>query len=114
MCDDRYFYGAPGKDFMPQSTFTFAKEETEVVLRETVDDLLAKTRINPQDIGVVIVNVSMFNPTPSLSAMVVNRYKLREDVLSYNLGGMGCSAGVIAIDLAKRLLQVNIFCFCYR
>ncbi|KAF9588144.1 hypothetical protein IFM89_007620 [Coptis chinensis] len=26
-------------------------------------------------------------------------------VLSYNLGGMGCSAGLISIDLAKHLLQ---------
>ncbi|KAL0346442.1 UNVERIFIED_CONTAM: 3-ketoacyl-CoA synthase 11 [Sesamum calycinum] len=68
-------------------------------------DLLSKTRVNPRDIGVVIVNISTFNPVPSLSAMIVNRYKLREDVLSYSLGGMGCSAGVIAVDLAKWLLQ---------
>ena len=27
--------------------------------------------------------------------------------LTYNLGGMGCSAGVIALDLAKDLLQVG-------
>ena len=29
---------------------------------------------------------------------------MRSDVLSYNLGGMGCSASVIAVDLASRLL----------
>jgi 3-ketoacyl-CoA synthase len=29
--------------------------------------------------------------------------------LSYNLGGMGCSAGLISIDLAKDLLQVCYF-----
>ncbi|KAF3974480.1 hypothetical protein CMV_002201 [Castanea mollissima] len=39
--------------------------------------------------------------------MVVNRYKLRGNILSYDLGGMGCSAGLISIDLAKRLLQVQ-------
>ncbi|VVA99292.1 unnamed protein product [Arabis nemorensis] len=49
----------------------------------------------------------MFNPTPSLSAMVVNKYKLRSNIKSFNLGGMGCSAGIIAIDLAKDLLQVH-------
>ncbi|KAI4376054.1 hypothetical protein MLD38_013850 [Melastoma candidum] len=47
----------------------------------------------------------LFNPTPSLSAMIVNKYKLRGNIKSYNLGGMGCSAGVIAVDLAKDLLQ---------
>lgn len=34
------------------------------------------------------------------SAMLVNHFKMRSDVVSYNLGGMGCSAGVIAIGLA--------------
>ena len=42
-----------------------------------------------------MVNCSLFCPTPSLSAMLVNRFKMREDILSFNLGGMGCSAGKI-------------------
>ncbi|KAL6346736.1 hypothetical protein AAG906_002852 [Vitis piasezkii] len=50
---------------------------------------------------------SLFNPTPSLSAMIVNKYKLRGNIRSFNLGGMGCSAGVIAVDLAKDMLQVH-------
>jgi len=32
---------------------------------------------------------------------------MRENVKNYNLSGMGCSAGVISIDLAKDLLQVH-------
>ncbi|KAE8729714.1 3-ketoacyl-CoA synthase 11 [Hibiscus syriacus] len=68
---------------------------------------LAKTSVNPKDIGILIVNCSLFNPTPSLSAMVINHYKLRGNIHSYNLGGMGCSAGLISIDLAKHLLQVH-------
>ncbi|KAL1289850.1 hypothetical protein AAHE18_20G088100 [Arachis hypogaea] len=39
--------------------------------------------------------------------MIVNKYKLRGNIRSFNLGGMGCSAGVIAIDLAKDMLQVH-------
>ncbi|KAI3448975.1 hypothetical protein Pfo_005640 [Paulownia fortunei] len=103
--DDIYVYGC--EDFPPKSSFACAREEAEIVISGAVGDLLAKTGVNPRDIGVVIVNISTFNPVPSLSAMIVNRYKLREDVLSYHLGGMGCSAGIIAIDLAKRLLQVQ-------
>nr|DAD18977.1 TPA_asm: hypothetical protein HUJ06_020440 [Nelumbo nucifera] len=49
----------------------------------------------------------LFNPTPSLSTMIINKYKLRGNIRSFNLGGMECSAGVIAIDLAKDILQVH-------
>ena len=62
--------------------------------------------LKPTDIDILIVNCSLFCPTPSLSAMIVNHFRMRPDVLSYNLGGMGCSAGVIAIGLAEKLLQV--------
>ena len=57
-------------------------------------------------IDILIVNCSLFNPTPSLSAMLVNHFRMKSNVVSYNLSGMGCSAGVIAISLAKELLQV--------
>ncbi|KAK6793202.1 hypothetical protein RDI58_006655 [Solanum bulbocastanum] len=84
-----------------------ARKEAEMVMFGAIDELLAKTRVKAKDIGILVVNCSLFNPTPSLSAMIVNHYKLRGNVMSYNLGGMGCSAGLISIDLAKQLLQVN-------
>jgi 3-ketoacyl-CoA synthase len=89
-------------------SFDEARKEAGVVMFGVIDDLLAKTGVKPKDIGILIVNCSLFNPTPSLSAMVVNRYKLRGNILSYNLGGMGCSAGLVSVDLAKRLLQVYL------
>ena len=102
----------------------------------------------------VVVNCSLFNPTPSLSAMLIHHFKMRSDIDSYNLGGwvfwwlagwlawwavagwvggwvlaaqcmpimlviacgppapllaggMGCSAGVIAVDLAAKVLRVR-------
>ena len=57
-------------------------------------------------IDILVVNCSLFNPTPSLSAMIINHFKMKSNIVSYNLGGMGCSAGVISISLAKELLQV--------
>ena len=42
--------------------------------------------------------------------MVVNHFKLKPSVRTYNLSGMGCSAGIIAIDLARDLLQVHRSC----
>ncbi|XP_027116396.1 3-ketoacyl-CoA synthase 11 [Coffea arabica] len=84
-----------------------ARKEAEMVMFGAIDQLLAKTGVKAKDIGILVVNCSLFCPTPSLSAMIVNHYKLRGNILSYNLGGMGCSAGLISIDLAKQLLQVQ-------
>ncbi|XP_057725959.1 3-ketoacyl-CoA synthase 4-like [Arachis stenosperma] len=91
----------------PTPSMAAAREESENVMFGALDNLFANTKIKPKDIGVLVVNCSLFNPTPSLSAMIVNKYKLRGNIRSFNLGGMGCSAGVIAIDLAKDMLQVH-------
>lgn len=91
----------------PNPSMAEARKEAEAVMFGAIDELFAKTSVKPKDIGILIVNCSLFNPTPSLSAMVINHYKLRGNIKSYNLGGMGCSAGLISIDLAKDLLQVH-------
>ncbi|KAL6841635.1 hypothetical protein ACP4OV_028574 [Aristida adscensionis] len=91
----------------PNPCMAEARAEAEAVMFGAIDQVLAKTGVRARDIGVVVVNCSLFCPTPSLSAMIVNHYKLRGNVASYNLGGMGCSAGLISIDLAKQLLQVH-------
>lgn len=72
-----------------------------------VEDLLKKTGIKPKQIGILALNCSLFNPTPSLTAMVINRFKLRSNIISYNLAGMGCSASPIAIDLARQMLELH-------
>lgn len=84
-----------------------ARAEAEAVMFGALDSLFKQTGLDPKEIGILIVNCSLFNPTPSLSAMIVNHYKLRTDIKSYNLGGMGCSAGLISIELARNLLQAN-------
>jgi len=91
----------------PACTTAKAREEAEEVMFPILDALFASTGVSPKDIDILIVNCSLFCPTPSLASMVVNKYKMRSNIRSFNLGGMGCSAGVIAIDLAKDLLQVH-------
>ncbi|XP_058222812.1 3-ketoacyl-CoA synthase 4-like [Rhododendron vialii] len=91
----------------PKPSMAAARDEAEKVMFGALDALFCNTKVKPKDIGILVVNCSLFNPTPSLSAMIVNRYKLRGHVRSFNLGGMGCSAGVIAVDLAKDLLQIH-------
>ena len=91
----------------PEMSTEEARKEAEMVMFGAVDELLAKTGVKGEEIGIVVVNCSSFKVVPSLSSMIVNRYKLREGVLSYNLGGMGCSAGLLAIGMAKNLLKVG-------
>ena len=43
--------------------------------------------IKPRDIDFLVVNCSLFCPTPSLSAMIVNHFRMRSNIVSYNLGG---------------------------
>ncbi|XP_042486365.1 3-ketoacyl-CoA synthase 10 [Macadamia integrifolia] len=89
------------------ATMKEGRAEASTVMFGALDELFEKTGVRPKDIGVLVVNCSLFNPTPSLSAMIVNRYKMRGNILSFNLGGMGCSAGIIALDLARDMLQAN-------
>jgi hypothetical protein len=144
-----------------------AREEFEQICFSAVQDLLSKTGVDPKRIRFVVTNSSLFNPTPSLSAMIMNKFKMgpktqvrraccaaqllstasgcrqlsaparrfcllaekwpgiaqvcsRVFILlsvwrdtpqnlpqNFALGGMGCSAGVIALDLAKQLLEHN-------
>ncbi|VAI93553.1 unnamed protein product [Triticum turgidum subsp. durum] len=87
-------------------TLENARAEFELVVFSAIDDLLAKTGIAPDSIGVLVLNCSLFCPTPSLVDIIVNKYNLRCDIRSVNLSGMGCSAGLISVGLANNLLQV--------
>lgn len=87
------------------SSVLSAREEAKAVVFPLVREVLERTGIKPEDIDFLIVNCSLFSPTPSLCALLCNEFCLREDVRTYNLGGMGCSANIIAVDLAKQLLQ---------
>ncbi|XP_074579348.1 3-ketoacyl-CoA synthase 6-like [Curcuma longa] len=91
----------------PRNSLKASRAEAELVIFSALDQLIGKTGLKPKDVDILVVNCSLFSPTPSLSDMVVNKYKLRSNVLSFNLSGMGCSAGLISIDLARDLLQAH-------
>ncbi|KAI3820324.1 hypothetical protein L1987_07869 [Smallanthus sonchifolius] len=80
-------------------------QEAEEGVFSAVDSLLSKTKVSPEEIDVVIVTCGSFSPSPSISSLIVNRYGLRPDVKTYNLSGMGCSSGVLSVDLAYRILR---------
>ncbi|XBH64913.1 hypothetical protein VPH35_118593 [Triticum aestivum] len=81
------------------------RDEAEMVIFTIIDELLVKTRLNPDVIDILIVNCSLFNPTPSLADMIMRKFKLRGDIRIAQLFGMGCSTGIISVDLARNILQ---------
>ncbi|ERN04054.1 hypothetical protein AMTR_s00079p00192440 [Amborella trichopoda] len=91
----------------PDPTMADARAEAELVIFSAMDALFERTGIKPQDVDFLIVNCSMFSPTPSLSDMVINKYKMRSNIKSFNLSGMGCSPSPISVNIARDLLQVH-------
>ncbi|XP_078427800.1 3-ketoacyl-CoA synthase 12-like [Wolffia australiana] len=91
-------------------------DEMEACYVATLDELFRKTGVSPQEIDALVVNVCMITTPPSISARIVNRYKLREDIKVYNISGMGCSASLISVDLVEHLLKshskMKVLVFC--
>lgn len=88
-----------------QTSIAFARKEAEIVMFDVLQQLFERYNIDPTTIDILVVNCSLFNPTPSLTSMIVNRFKMKHDIHTYNLSGMGCSAGLIAVQLVKDLLS---------
>ncbi|GAB2226587.1 hypothetical protein Droror1_Dr00022398 [Drosera rotundifolia] len=73
----------------------------------SIDSVLKKTGIEPHEIDILVLNCGLVASTPSLTTEIINWYKMRSDIKSFNLSGMGCSAGLVSIGLARDLLRVN-------
>ncbi|XP_065854506.1 3-ketoacyl-CoA synthase 7-like [Euphorbia lathyris] len=107
--------GIGGETYLPSGmhllpadhTLKSAVEEAEMVLFTSVEILLKTHKIEPKNIDMLITNCSLVCPTPSLSAMIINKFGFRSNILSFNLSGMGCSAGLLSISLARDLLKVH-------
>jgi hypothetical protein len=63
--------------------------------------------LKAEQIDILVTNCSIYCPTPSLASLIINMYKMREDIQSYNLGGMGCAMGVVGLSLVRDLLKVR-------
>ncbi|KAF6986814.1 hypothetical protein CFC21_004533 [Triticum aestivum] len=92
----------------PDRSLEASRAEAELVIFSAIDEAFAKTTsfLKPSDVDVLVLNCSVLAPTPSFADMVVNRYKLRADVRSFNLSGMGCSAALVSVGLVRNILRV--------
>lgn len=89
------------------TTHEDAREEVAHILCHLVDDILKKNNLVSTDIDLLVVNCSSFAPIPSVSALIVNHFKMREDIATYSLSGMGCSTSLIGMEIAQNFLKLN-------
>lgn len=59
----------------PNRSRKLADEEARFVIFSVLDSLFAKTGVSPGEINVLVVNCNVYCPIPSLTSMVVNRYR---------------------------------------
>ena len=48
----------------PRPSMAAAWEEVEQVMFGALDNLFANTNVNPENISILFINCSLFNPTP--------------------------------------------------
>eukprot|EP00557_Chaetoceros_sp_GSL56_P002163 CAMPEP_0176500598 /NCGR_PEP_ID=MMETSP0200_2-20121128/13653_1 /TAXON_ID=947934 /ORGANISM="Chaetoceros sp., Strain GSL56" /LENGTH=544 /DNA_ID=CAMNT_0017899309 /DNA_START=603 /DNA_END=2237 /DNA_ORIENTATION=+ len=89
----------------PDRSIEGSRREAETILFDIVENAMRKAKVHPKDIDVLVINCSLFSPTPSLCASVISKFQMRSDIHSYNLSGMGCGASLLALDLAKNMLH---------
>ncbi|KAL7716134.1 3-ketoacyl-CoA synthase [Entamoeba marina] len=95
----------------PQTnTMKLCREEVMDVMTLACDQVFEETGIKPTEVDYVITNCSIFNPTPSMAAMLMNHYKMKQTCKNYHLGGHGCAASITAADLAKKFIENNTKC----
>ncbi|KAL6846750.1 hypothetical protein ACP4OV_024198 [Aristida adscensionis] len=106
MGEETYF--PPSLHYIPPSaTHADAVGEARGMFLPTLDELFARTGVPPAAVGALVVNCSGFCPAPSLAALVAAHYRMRADVRTFNLSGMGCAAGVVGVDVARGVLRAH-------
>jgi len=90
------------------------KERTELYLKHSVDllervtiDCLAEAELARDDIDAVVVASTTGIATPSLDALLIERLRLRRDIVRLPIFGFGCAGGVFglarAADMARAM-----------
>lgn len=57
-----------------------AMEECQEVLCGALEGLLHKTGLSPKDVDILVTTCSIYCPTPSMASMIVNHFKMRQDI----------------------------------
>ena len=93
---------------------TSFEERNDIYTREVIDlgekvleKALKKAHWKPEDLDYIITVSCTGIMIPSLDAYLINKLKLRQDIVRLPVTEMGCAAGVSGIIYAKNFLQAN-------
>jgi len=108
--DKRYSIMEPSEVF----TATSFEQKNDIYIREAIDlgekvlsKALAKANWDPAQIDYIITVSCTGIMIPSLDAYLINKLKLRQDIIRLPVTEMGCAAGISGIIYAKQFLQAN-------
>jgi predicted naringenin-chalcone synthase len=108
--DKRYSIMDPIEVF----TKTSFEERNDIYVREVIDlgekvleKALQKAEWNPEDLDYIITVSCTGIMIPSLDAYLINKLKLRQDIVRLPVTEMGCAAGISGIIYAKNFLKAN-------
>jgi predicted naringenin-chalcone synthase len=95
-------------------TKTSFEERNDIYVREVIDlgekvlqKALQKANWKPEDLDYIITVSCTGIMIPSLDAYLINKLKLRQDIVRLPVTEMGCAAGISGIIYAKNFLQAN-------
>lgn len=108
--DKRYSIMEPSEVF----TATSFEAKNDIYVREAIDlgekvlqKALLKANWRPEDLDYIITVSCTGIMIPSLDAYLINKLKLRQDIVRLPVTEMGCAAGVSGIIYAKNFLASN-------
>ncbi len=100
----------------PQEVFTATsfEEKNDIYVREVIElgekvlqNALDKAGWEPDSLDYIITVSCTGIMIPSLDAYLVNRMKLKQDIVRLPVTEMGCAAGISGIIYAKNFLKAN-------
>lgn len=108
--DKRYSIMDPLEVF----TATSFEDKNDIYVREVIDlgekvlkKALEKAQWKPKDLDYIITVSCTGIMIPSLDAYLINKLKLRQDIIRLPVTEMGCAAGISGIIYARNFLKAN-------
>lgn len=108
--DKRYSIMDPSEVF----TATSFEQKNDIYVREVIDlgekvleKALSKANWLPNDLDYIITVSCTGIMIPSLDAYLINKLKLRQDIIRLPVTEMGCVAGISGIIYARNFLAAN-------